>query len=190
VVVGQALIVVDAQTEFSPGGQREVPNHAAAIAAIARHVARARREGWPVAWVRHHNKPHESQAFVPGSWGSELTPGFGPCDTNDEAVFVKEVYGAFSGTDLEPWLRARGVDALLLVGFYAHMCLATAAREALVRGFDVTVDPEATGARALAHPVLGAQSAGEVLRSSLLHVWNMGACVLPGFEQTATGGGR
>jgi hypothetical protein len=43
---------------------------------------------------------------------------------------------------------------------------------------DVFVDPEATGARDLEHPVLGSQSADEVRRSALLQVTNMGAQVL------------
>jgi hypothetical protein len=51
----------------------------------------------------------------------------------------------------------------------------TSAREALVRGFEVHIDPEATGARDLHDDVLGSQSADEVRRSSLLQLLNMGA---------------
>ena len=70
----RALIVVDVQNEFSPGGLRPVPNHASALAAIQRRVDHARAEGWAIAWVQHHNRPDESRAFVPGSWGAELSP--------------------------------------------------------------------------------------------------------------------
>lgn len=69
----RALIVVDVQNEFSPRGLRPVPNHASALAAIQRWVERARVEGWAIAWVQHHNRPDESRAFVPGSWGAELS---------------------------------------------------------------------------------------------------------------------
>ncbi len=64
-----------------------------------------------------------------------------------------------------------------MVGFYAHMCLSTTVREALVRGFGVVVDPEATGARDLEHAVLGRQTADEVRRSALLQLENMGASI-------------
>ena len=74
----QALLVVDAQNEFSAGGKRAVPNHSAALAVIRQHVDRAREERRPIAWVRHHNKPNESRAFVPGSWGAEFSIGLGP----------------------------------------------------------------------------------------------------------------
>jgi nicotinamidase-related amidase len=174
--MSQALIVVDVQNEFSPAGKRPIANHAAALDAIREQVRRARAEGRPIAWVQHHNKPDESPAFVPGSWGAELSPGLGPLpDSSIEAAFEKDVFGAFTGTGLEAWLRSVGADAVLIVGFYAHMCLSTTAREALVRGFDVLVDPAATGACALDHPVLGAQSAEEVRRSALLQLTHMGA---------------
>jgi hypothetical protein len=58
------------------------------------------------------------------------------------------------------------------------MCLATSVREALIRGFDVAVDPEATGACALEHPVLGQQSANQVRDAALLHVVHMGATIV------------
>ena len=175
----QALIVVDVQNEFSASGKRAVPNHASALKAIRYHVDRARREKRPIAWVQHHNRPNESPAFVPGTWGAELSSGLGPkSGAGPELLFTKEVYGAFSKTGLEEWLRTNGVQSVLIVGFYAHMCLSTSVREALIRGFDVSIDPEATGARDLDHEILGRQSADEVRRSTLLHLTNMGAIVV------------
>ncbi|HLJ88766.1 MAG TPA: isochorismatase family protein [Candidatus Angelobacter sp.] len=174
----QALLVVDAQNEFSKEGKRPVPNHMAALAAIHRHMERARMEKRPIAWVRHHNKPHESPAFIPGSWGAELSRGLGPkAGFGAEAIFEKDVYGAFHGTGLEGWLHSNDVKSVLVVGFYTHMCLSTSVREALVRGFEAFIDPEATGARELEDEVLGFQSAEEVRRSTLLHLTNMGAQV-------------
>lgn len=175
----RALIVVDAQNEFSTGGLRPVPNHASALAAIQQRVARARAGGWAIAWIQHHNRPDESRAFVPGSWGAELSPELEPrLDQPTERHFRKDVYGAFTGTGLEEWLRAQEVQEVLVVGFYAHMCLSTTVREALIRGFRVVVDPEATGARDLEHDVLGRQTADEVRRSALLQLENMGASVI------------
>lgn len=175
----QALLIVDAQNEFSPQGARAVPGHAEALAAIQTHVAEARREGRPIAWVRHHNRPHESPAFRPGSWGAELSPGLEIESRGGmEREFVKDVYGAFTATGLEGWLRGHRVDEVLVVGFFAHMCLSTTAREALVRDFAVVVDPAATGARALEHPILGLQPAEEVKRTALLQIADMGAVIL------------
>ncbi len=98
----QTLVVVDVQNEFSLRGLRPVPNHVEALEAIHRRVDDARREGRPIAWVRHYNRPDESPdapVFVPGTWGAELSPGLGPRPGyGEEAEFVKDVFGAFTGT--------------------------------------------------------------------------------------------
>lgn len=180
----QALLVVDAQKEFSSAGKRPVANYDSAISTIRQHADIARREDRPVAWVRHFNRPHESRAFVPGLWGAELAVGLGPQPGRSaERLFDKDVFGAFTGTELEAWLRSLGVTELLVAGFYTHMCLSTSVREALVRGFDVVVDPEGTGARALEHAELGSLSADEVRRTALLQLADMGARIETGMTR-------
>ncbi|MDQ2768255.1 MAG: isochorismatase family protein, partial [Gemmatimonadota bacterium] len=71
----QALLVVDVQNEFSPEGLRPIPNHASAVRVILQHIARARADHRPIAWIQHFNKPEESRAFIPGTWGVELSKG-------------------------------------------------------------------------------------------------------------------
>jgi len=174
----QALIVVDVQNEFSLQGKRPVLNYTEALEQIRFRVEEARRARRPIAWVIHHNRPHESRAFVPGTWGAELSPGLGPeSGFAPEERFEKDVFGAFTGTGLDVWLRSVGVDSVLIVGFYAHMCLSTSAREALVRGFEVAVDPDATGARDLEDEALGRLTADQVRRSALLHLKHMGVAI-------------
>lgn len=176
----QTLIVVDAQNEFSAQGQRPVPNHAQALEAIRRRVEAARREGRPIAWVRHHNRPDESPAFVPGAWGAEFSPGLGPLPgRGEEAEFVKDVFGAFTGTSIGPWLEGLGCDDVLIVGFFAHMCVSTTAREALMRGLRVAVDPAGTGGFPIRHELLGEQTATEVHRTALLHLSHLGVAITP-----------
>jgi nicotinamidase-related amidase len=179
----ETLVVIDAQNEFSPDGKRPVPNHASALEAIRRRVDAARRESRPIAWIRHHNRPDEAPAFLPGSWGAEFSPGLGPGSGHGpEIEFQKDVFGAFTGTNVESWLRSRGSEAVLLVGFYAHMCLSTTAREALMRRLAVSIDPDGTGACDLEHPLLGLQSADQVCRSALLHLNQLGVRIAPAFE--------
>ena len=186
----QALIVVDVQNEFSANGLRPVPNYAQALGHIWFRVREARRLNWPIAWVVHHNKPTESRAFVPGTWGAEPSPGLGPePGWGPEKRFEKDVFGAFTATGLEEWLLSLGAKSVLIVGFYTHMCLSTSAREALVRGFDVAVDPDATGARDLQDDLLGQLSADEVRRSALLHLKNMGVSMVQSELAASTAAG-
>lgn len=173
-----AFLVVDAQNEFSSAGQRAVPDHEAALERIEELVREARELRLPIAWVQHHNRPNESRAFVPGSWGAELSPRLGPqSGYGPEKLFVKDVFGAFGAAGLEEWLRSNGVTQVLVAGFFTHMCVSTSSREALVRQFEVFIDPAATATHALEDPTLGKLSADEVRRSALLHLKDMGVVV-------------
>jgi nicotinamidase-related amidase len=137
----QALLIVDAQNEFSPRGLRAVPDHAGALARINELVDQARQRLLPIAWVQHHNQPHESAAFVPGSWGAELSPGLGPLSGfGSERLFQKDVFGAFTRTELEAWLRGLEVKSVLIAGF----CTSASPPVASAGTIDVQVDLDAT----------------------------------------------
>jgi nicotinamidase-related amidase len=89
----KALLVIDAQNEFSDDGRRSVPAHDEILARIQWHIRRARENGEPIAWLQHHNKPDESPAFLPGSWGAELSPGLEPkSESGLEKLFQKNVF--------------------------------------------------------------------------------------------------
>jgi nicotinamidase-related amidase len=176
----QALIVIDAQNEFSANGKRPVPNHINAIEVIRQRVEEARAEARPIAWVRHFNKPTESPVFVPGTWGTEFFNGFGPKNgAENEAEFHKNVYGAFTGSNIGSWLESNAVDEVLIVGFYTHGCVSTTAREAIMADLTVLIDPNGTDACDMEHELLGSLTADEVRRTALLQLSNMGAIIAP-----------
>jgi len=172
----QALIIIDAQNEFSANGKRRVPQIENALGVIRERVGQFRTNGWPIAWVRHFNKPDESPAFVPGSWGAEFLPGFGPQENSIlETEFHKDVYGAFTGSGIGQWLKEVNAEEILLTGFYTHGCVSTTAREGIMAGLTVLIDPDATATCDIASENLGGQTADEVKRSALLQLVNMGA---------------
>jgi len=174
-----ALIVIDAQNEFSRDGKRPVPNFSDAVKRISERADQARKENCPIAWVRHFNKPNESKAFEPNTWGAEFHSGFGPKPGKHlEAEFHKNVYGAFAGTDVGIWLKSIQVNAVLIVGFYTHACVSTTAREGLMMDFEVSIDYHGTGACDMTHELLGNLTADEVRSSALLQLANMGANII------------
>lgn len=174
-----ALIVVDAQNEFSADGKRPVIDFEATMQSIRKLVAEARQQDSAVAWIRHFNKPNESKAFVPDTWGSAFADGCGPIrSSTNEKEFQKNVYGAFTGTDIGNWLHALHVDSIMIVGFYTHGCVSTTSREAIMRDFSVTLNAKATAACELHHDLLGKMTAEEVKRSALIQLAAMGAHVI------------
>ena len=74
-------------------------------------------------------------------WYEGLTPPL-----EGEPVFTKWNYDAFDSTDLELWLRTRGIRTTLFVGFTTNVCVETTARHAYIRGFHVVVAGDCTGA--------------------------------------------
>lgn len=172
----QALIIVDAQNEFSTEGKRPVENFNQVVQVISLRVKEARTKGKPIAWVRHFNKPTEDPAFIPNSWGSEFIPGMGPLkDSVQEKEFQKDVYGAFTGSTIGKWLDVAGITEVVIVGFYTHGCVSTTAREAIMRDYSVLIDPEATSSFAMKNEFLGNFTAEEVHKSAIMHLVNMGA---------------
>jgi nicotinamidase-related amidase len=176
----QALIVIDVQNEFSKSGKRPVPNQLNALEIIAKRVNMARAEGRPIAWVRHFNKLTESPAFRHGTWGAEFVNGFGPKEGSElEKEFQKNVYGAFTGTNIGSWLNRKNVDEVLIIGFYTHGCVSTTAREAIMEGLSVVMDPDGTGSCDMAHELLGNLTADQARKAALLQLENMGAIISP-----------
>ncbi len=175
----KAVIVVDVQNEFTTAGQRPVPGIEQAVTAIQERVQQVRSKGHAIVWIRHFNRPDESPAFMPETWGSEFISGFGPlAGAPNEVEMQKDVYGAFTGTAIGEWLRSREISDILIMGFYAHMCVSTTSREALMAGLNVYVDPRGTGSCAIQHDIIGYLTAEESKKAALLHIVNMGVQLL------------
>jgi nicotinamidase-related amidase len=175
----KAYIIIDAQNEFSDKGERPVPEHSKFVSYILKAVEEARNSRTPIAWVKHFNKPFESPAFVRGSWGASFTEGMGAIgESQNEAVFEKEVYGAFTGTDIGAWLKQKGVSQVIIMGFYTHGCVSTTSREAIMQGLEVVIHSNGTGSCDISDPVLGNISAAESKKAALLHLSQMGAIIV------------
>jgi nicotinamidase-related amidase len=135
-----ALLVIDVQQGLDDPrwGARNNPDAERRIAELLAAWRAARR---PVIHVQHLSvMPHSPlRADAPGHvFKAEAVP------VGDEPVFQKHVNSAFIGTDLESYLRARGIESLVLVGITTDHCVSTTARMAGNLGFDVTVVEDAT----------------------------------------------
>jgi len=91
---------------------------------------------------RRRSRKAGSEIGSPGPMGRLLIRGEHGHDIIDalkplpaEIVIDKASYGAFCGTNLEPMLRARGIDTLVFAGVTADVCVHTTLREAYDRWF-------------------------------------------------------
>lgn len=146
-----ALLMVDVQRDFLPGGKLGVPDGDAVVPVLNRYIAAARAKGVPIYASRDWH-PQNHCSFTPqgGPWPPHCvagTPGAafaaGLQLPSDAAIIDKatredaDAYSAFSGTTLAEELRRRGVKRLLVGGLATDYCVLNTVRDALREGFGV-----------------------------------------------------
>lgn len=154
-----ALVLVDYQREYLDGPLRVAGVDAAVAHAVAlREWAAA--AGLPVIHVHHVAARPDAALFAPDSAGAAPIAGLEP--RADEHVVVKQMPSSLHGTGLQELLHRLGAQTLILAGFATHMCVDATARDAVHRGFQVVVVPDACGSRDLQDI-----SGGDLHRASL-----------------------
>jgi nicotinamidase-related amidase len=142
--MNQALIVIDVQNEYLTGQLPIVhPDPKVSMERIGAAIDAAVQAGVPVALVRHTEPDPAGGVFVAGTAEWELHTSVS--ERPHDVLIDKQLPGAFTGTQLEAWLRERDVEHLVIAGYMTHMCVDTTARQAMHLGFDVTVLEDATG---------------------------------------------
>ena len=107
---------------------------------MARLLAAFRGVGLPVMYTRHDSREAASPLKI-GQPGGEFIEELAP--RNGESVFRKDVNSAFLGTGLELELRRRGIQRLVVVGFFTNFCVETTVRMAGNMGYDTYLVPDA-----------------------------------------------
>lgn len=134
------LIVIDMQQcmASAAAGPRNNPRAERNIAAL---LEAWRSQGRSIVHVRHLSRTPGSP-FWPGQRGAEFQEQFLP--RAGEHIVEKHVPDALIDTGLVEWLRARGVDAVVIVGVATNNSVESTARTAGNLGFATTVVADAT----------------------------------------------
>lgn len=143
----KALIIIDIQNDYFPGGKWTLANADAAADNAAKALAAARARGDLVIHVRHEFESADAPFFAPGSEGAQIHPKLAP--QGDEAVVLKHKVNAFLDTPLQGLLEQRRVSEVTVVGSMSHMCIDAAVRAAADLGYAVTVLHDACATRDL-----------------------------------------
>ena len=136
-----ALVLIDIQNDYFPGGRWPLVGIEAAAANAARLLEAARAAGDLVVHVRHEFAGPEAPFFAPGSAGAEINPVVAPRE--GEAVVLKNQVNAFRDTGLEDLLDRNGVEELTIAGAMSHMCIDAATRAASDLGYRVRLAHDA-----------------------------------------------
>lgn len=139
-----ALLIVDIQNDYFPGGRKPLPGMEAAAENATRLLKRARDLAEPVFHIRHIANGADAPFFRPGTEGSRIHAAVQP--EAGEPVLRKARPNSFVGTNLETMLREAGITHLTICGAMSQMCIDATARAAVDSGFQVTVVSDACAA--------------------------------------------
>lgn len=180
---GDALLIVDVQNDFLPGGALGVPDGDRVLVPINNTIAVFRARGLPIFASRDwHPANHCSFREQGGPWPPHCvadSPGAAFSSALNlpatatllyKATRVdEEAYSVFGGTGFEGMLRRAGVRRIIVGGLATDYCVLATTRDACLLGFSVIVLTDAVcavnvqpgdGERALAEMRrLGAQFA-------------------------------
>lgn len=150
---GDALVLVDVQNDFLPGGSLAVPEGDQIITPIRRWLAEFIRAGLPVFATRDwHPTDHCSFRAHGGPWPPHCVAGTEgaqfPSDLGLErdpriTVISKgtspdtDAYSGFEGTDLHARLQSAGVRRLFVGGLATDYCVLNTVLDARRLGYEV-----------------------------------------------------
>ncbi len=157
---GDALLVVDVQNDFLPGGTLAVPDGAAVIPVLSRYLALFHSKGLPIIATRDwHPSNHCSFREQGGPWPAhciaqtagaqfpanlQLPPSVFIISKGDDPT--QEAYSGFQDTLLHAHLQTVGVTRLFVGGLTTDYCVLQTVRDARSLGYRVCLLTDGTRA--------------------------------------------
>jgi nicotinamidase/pyrazinamidase len=157
---GDALLLVDVQRDFLPGGSLAVPGGDAILEPLAACIGRFEAMGLPIFASRDWHPPdHCSFEVQGGSWPVHCVAGGSGAGFSDalrlpaSANVVskgrspgRDAYSAFGETELHSRLQASGVRRLFVAGLATDYCVLATVIDARALGYEVFVLQDAIAA--------------------------------------------
>jgi nicotinamidase-related amidase len=142
-----ALLLIDIQNDYFPGGTMELEGSLEAGAQAQKVLTFFREKNWPLIHIQHLSLRPGATFFIPGTEGVEIHSHVRPL--TGEIVIQKVFPNAFRNTPLLDHLKKEGIEHLIITGMMTHMCVEATTRAAFDHGFQCTVVYNACATRAL-----------------------------------------
>jgi len=163
-----ALLIIDIQNDYFPGGAVEVVGATAAADQAAKLLAAFRQKALPVVHIQHISARAGATFFLPNTLGAEIHASVRPGPR--EPIFQKHFPNSFRETALLQHLRDADISRLVIAGMMTHMCIDTSTRAAADLGFDCSLAHDACATRALSFN--GVQVSAESVQTAYLAALN------------------
>ena len=139
-----ALIVIDMQRDYLPGGKAPLPGMDRAVERAAILIALFRASSMPVIHVRHLEKDPGAAFLVEGTEGVEIDARVAP--QGQDMLITKHHPNAFLDTTLDKVLHVLGAKELVFCGAMSNMCIDASVRAASDLGYRCVVVEDACAA--------------------------------------------
>jgi nicotinamidase-related amidase len=143
----QALLLVDIQNDYFPGGAMELVGSPEAGVQAELLLQAFRAADRPVVHIQHVNTRPGATFFIPGSDGLRILSSLAYIP--GEPVFQKYFPNSFRDTPLLSHLQGLGVKQLVIAGMMTHMCIDSTTRAAADLGFQCQLAQDACATRDL-----------------------------------------
>jgi nicotinamidase-related amidase len=142
-----ALLIIDIQNDYFPGGAMEVVGATTAANQAAKLLAAFRQKARPIIHIQHIATRAGATFFLPNTVGAKIHESVRPGP--DEAIFQKHFPNSFRETGLLEHLRDAEISRLVIAGMMTHMCIDTTTRAAADLGFACSLAYDASATRTL-----------------------------------------
>ncbi|GCB51647.1 isochorismatase family protein [Streptomyces sp. NL15-2K] len=146
--MARALIVIDVQESFRARPLWETTSDPKIADRVNRLVRLSRQAGDLVVWVLH-SEPGSGGVFDPSLGHVRLMEELERAD--EEPLIHKTSHNAFTTTNLQQLLTARGIRELTVCGIRTEQCVETTTRVAGDLGYQVTFVVDATATNPIPH---------------------------------------
>ena len=136
-----ALILIDIQNDYFPGGKMELFGIEAAAENARILLTEFRKSKSPIIHIQHISLPSNAFFFLPDTEGAQLNERVSP--KGNETVVVKNYPNSFRDTSLFEILKNAHIEDLVICGAMSHMCIDATTRAAFDLGFNCIVAEDA-----------------------------------------------
>jgi nicotinamidase-related amidase len=143
----RAVIFVDIQNDYFPGGKWTLHGMETAADNAAKLLESARKKGDLVVHIRHEFPTADAPFFSPGSEGAQINTKVQNLD--NEAVVLKHHINSYRETNLKEILDKHGIEEVVICGAMSHMCIDAVTRASNDFGYKVNVVHDACASRDL-----------------------------------------
>jgi len=142
-----ALLVIDIQKDYFPGGKMPLANPEAAAKNAYTLLQCFREHSGLHVHIQHISLKPDAAFFISGDRGTDIHDL--AAHFEEEPLVQKHTPNAFRETNLLELLRGWGVERVVVCGMMTHLCVDATARAAADLGFRVIVAADACATRAL-----------------------------------------